>query len=381
MVLMLMLLVKRTGDTVVRHGKRRAEHPIENDCRKRAISETPSTLLKSNKFDNTGSNIPSFTASLLITLPPDKWLKSDNPENSLNISHEEKSSERTNEYLTVKPTMVPFPPSFNQSAPLYVSGAYSRLASHVNESNELKGLKFIGVISGLRKWLNSYLWHHTENPTNGTNEGNQKEFSYSVLRLDKFTKTCDQLKTNQDKWISLILHGSEMIQKDVDEIFGDEPVFQEVFQILKLENLRLEKRKEYYLSEDIRLSEENHRRSNFERGLQIGREINQKISQEIGREMYRKIDLEIKRRESLNEIIIIKEIVWRVIDEMLDDQGFFKIDLERHKAITIEVLNKYGSDLPYTVASLPGNWSREKIEDFKERIVKKIENRKVVTEA
>jgi hypothetical protein len=143
----------------------------------------------------------------------------------LNIAHEEKSSKRTNEHLKVGPTMVPFPPSFNQSVPFYISEAYSHFASHVNESNELKGLKFIGIISGLRRNPNSYLWYHIENPTNNTNEGNQKEFSYSMLRLDKFTKTCEQLKTNQDKWISLILYGSEVAQKDIDVIFCDEPVF------------------------------------------------------------------------------------------------------------------------------------------------------------
>jgi hypothetical protein len=383
MELMLMLLVNKVGNVVVHHGKRHAEHPIENNCRKKTMIETSSILLKSDKFDTISSNMPSFIVPLLITLPPNEILKSDKPERSLNVVHEEESTKRTNEHLTVKkPTMVPFPLSFDQSAPLYVSEAYSRFASHVNESNELKGLKFIGVISGLRRNPNSCLLHHTEKPTNSTtNGGNQREFSYLVLRLDKFTKTREQLKTNQDKWISLILHGSEMTEKDVEEIFGDEPVFQEVFQILQLKNLPLEKRKEYHLSEEIRLSAENLRRSNFEKGRQMGQEINQRIGREISREMYRKIDLEIKRRKNQNEIIVIKEIVGPVIDEMFDDQGSLKIDLERHKAITIEVLKKHKSNIPYTAANLPEKWSRERIENFKERIIKKIENRKVVTEA
>jgi hypothetical protein len=381
MVVMLMLFVNRVGDMVVRHGKRRAEHHIENNYRKRVITETPNTLLKSDKFDKSSSNVSSFTASTLITLPPDKLLKSDKPESSLNIAHEEKSSERTNEHLTVELTMVPFPPSFNQSVPFYISEAYSHFASHVNESNELKGLKFIGIISGLRRNPNSYLWHHTENPINSTNEGNQKEFSYSVLRLDKFTKTCEQLKTNQDKWSSLILHGSQMTEKDVDEIFGDEPVFQEVFQILKLENLPSEERKEYHLSEGIRLSAENLLRSDFEKGQQIGQEICRKICREISRERRRKIELEIKRKKSMNEPIVVKEIVEPVIDEIFDDQGILKINLKRHKAVTMEVLKKHGSDIPYSAASLPEKLSREKIEEFKKSIVKKVENWEIVTEA
>jgi hypothetical protein len=397
MVVILIWLVNRFGDILERHGKRRAEYPIENDCQKRAITEissasitetqsasiaeTQDTLLKSDKFNNSSSNVPSFTASTLITLPPDKLLKSDKPESSLNVAHEEKSSERTNEHLTVEPTMVPFPPSFNQSVPFYISEAYSHFVSHVNESNELKGLKFIGIISGLRRNPNSYLWHHIENPTNNTNEGNQKEFLYSVLRLDKFTKTCEQLKTNQDRWISLILYDSEMTQKDVDEIFGDEPVFQEVFQILKLENLRLERRREYHLSEEIRLSAENLLRSNFERGRQMGREICRKIFEEISREMRRKIEFEINRRKSMNEPIVVKEIVEPVIDEMFDNQGSWKINLKRHKAITMEILKKYGSDIPYSAASLPEKLSREKIEEFKESIVKIVENWEIVIEA
>jgi hypothetical protein len=87
MVVILIWLVNRFGDILERHGKRRAEYPIENDCQKRAITEissasitetqsasiaeTQDTLLKSDKFNNSNSNLPSFTASTLITLPPD----------------------------------------------------------------------------------------------------------------------------------------------------------------------------------------------------------------------------------------------------------------------------------------------------------------------
>jgi hypothetical protein len=106
----------------------------------------------------------------------------------------------------------------------------------------------------------------------------------------------------------------------------------------------------------------------------MGREIVRKMCGEISQEIRRKIELEIKRRKSMNEPIVVKEIVEPVIDEIFDDQGILKIDLERHKAITMEVLKKHESDIPYSAASLPGKWSREKIGEFKESVVKIVEN-------
>jgi hypothetical protein len=81
---------------------------------------------------------------------------------------------------------------------------------------------------------------------------NQKEFFYSVLRLDKFTKTNEQLKSHQDRWISLFVRASEMNEDEVNEIFGDESMFQEIFHILKLDSLISDEREEYNYSEDIR---------------------------------------------------------------------------------------------------------------------------------
>jgi hypothetical protein len=80
-------------------------------------------------------------------------------------------------------------------------------------------------------------------------EKTQKEFSYSVLRLNKFTKTKDQLEGDQDRWITLMLHVSEMTEKEAEEIFGDNPMLQEILQMLKLDNLPLDECQEYCRSE------------------------------------------------------------------------------------------------------------------------------------
>jgi hypothetical protein len=189
----------------------------------------------------------------------------------VNIVREYKGVEReqrTKKNSSVKPKKVQFPSSLKQPVPLYVFKAYCRFVSHVNESDELKWLKFIGIIRfGLSAMDddNPYIWHHTENATNNVHEANhQKEFSYSVLTLDKVIRTKDQLEGDLDRWIFLFLHASKMTEKEVDNMFGDEPIFQEIFQILKLDNLTPDELEKYYRSEKNRHSKQDSMRSDYE---------------------------------------------------------------------------------------------------------------------
>jgi hypothetical protein len=273
---MAMIIVNQFRGAIESHRKRRFEdHFVQNEHRKRAaITEIQSTLLESDKFDNASSNSSESSTASPDPLPPNELLQSDELKVSTDITCNNKEITETNNCLTtiVEPKKVPS----------YIFKAHSRFISHVNESGEPKGLKFIGIVSGLKTDNNPYLWHQTENPNSTIYEENHlKEFSYSVLRLDKFPKTNEQLKHNQDKWISLILHISEMTEEEAEEIFGDEPVFQEVLQILKLDNLTPDKRQEYLHSEKIRRSEEESNISKFEKGRRIAREIVDKISDEI----------------------------------------------------------------------------------------------------
>jgi hypothetical protein len=360
---MAMIIVNQFRGAIESHRKRQLEeHFVENEHRKRAtITEIQSTLLESDKFDNASSNSPSLPSiASLDPLPQNKLPQSDELKTSTDIKG-------TNECLTVKP----------EETPSYVSEAYSHFVSHVNEFGELKGLKFIGVISGLTNDNDPYIWHHAENLNNNStthDEGNLKEFSYSVLRLDKFLKANKQLKNNQDKWISLILHISEMTEEEAEEIFGDEPVFQEVLQILKLDNLTPDKCQEYLHSEKIRRSEEESNRSKFEKRQKIAREIAQKISDEICREISQKINLEIERRRNRNEAIVIKEIVGSIVDEHFDDQNFMKIGTEKHKSIIMDILKQHQSNIPYHTIDLREKWTHEDIEGFKDDISKEVEN-------
>jgi hypothetical protein len=257
-----------------------------------------------------------------------------------------------------------------RNVPSYIFSAYFRFISHVNKLEELNGLKFIGVVSGLETDDNPYLWHQTDNP----NRTQQKEFSYSVLRLDKFPKTDEQLKNNQDRWISLILNVSEMTEEEAEEIFGDEPVFQEVLQILKLDNLTSEKCQEYLHSETIRRSEEESNRYQLEEGRKIGRDIAQEISRERNRKISQKIKLEIKRRRDRNEAIVIKKIVGPIVDEHFDDQGFMKIGTEKHKSIIMDILERHQSNIPYSALQYLRKWWDDDIEILKDNMSKTIEN-------
>jgi hypothetical protein len=370
---MAMIIVNQFRGAIESHRKRRLEeHFVENEHRKRAaITEIQITLLESDKFDNASSKtLSSPSTASSDPLPQNELLQSDELKTSTDIVCKDKEITETNDCLTtvVEPKEVPS----------YVLKAHSRFISHVNESGELKGLKFIGVISRLMDDDDPYIWHHAENLNNNStthDEGNLKEFSYSVLRLDKFPKANEQLKNNQDKWISLILHVSEMTEEEAEEIFGDEPVFQEVFQILKLDNLTPDKCREYLHSEKIRRSKEESNRSKFEKRQKIAREIAQKISKEICLEISQKIKLEIKRRRNRNEAIIIKEIVGSIVDEHFDDQNIMKIGTEKHKSIIMDILKRHQSNIPYDAIDLREKWTHQDIEEFKEDISKVFENR------
>jgi arsenate reductase-like glutaredoxin family protein len=417
-----MIIVNQFHGAIKSHRKRRLEdHFVENDPRKRAvITETQSTLLESDKFDDASSNGPSSPSTASPDpLPQNELLQSEELNTSIDIVCKDEGIKGTNKCLTVKP----------KETPSYVSDAYSYFVSHVNKSEELKGLNFIGVISGLMKDNDPYIWHHAENLNNNNNntthdntthdntthdntthdntthdntthdntthdntthdntthdntthdntthdEGNQKELSYSVLRLDKFTKTNEHLKNNQDRWISLILHVSEMTEEEANEIFGDEPVFQEVLQMLKLDTLTSDKCQEYLHSEKIRRSEEEYNRSEFEKGWNTCFEIARALSREIGREISQKTRFEIGRRRDRNEAIVVKEIVGPIVDEHFDDQGFMKIGTEKHKPIIMDILERRQSSIPYDAIDFREKWSDEEIENFKENMIKTFEN-------
>jgi signal recognition particle subunit SEC65 len=366
---MAMIIVNQFRGAIESHRKHRLEeHFVEDEHRKRvAITEIQSTLLESDKFDNASSNSSESSSASLDPLPPNELLQSDELKASADMTCNNKEITGTNNCLTtvVEPKKVPS----------YILKAHSRFISHVNKSRKLKGLKFIGIVSGLKTDDNPYLWHQTENPNSTIHEANHlKEFSYSVLRLDKFPKANEQLKNNQDRWISLILYISEMTEEEAEEIFGDEPVFQEVLQILKLDNLTPDKCREYLHSEKIRRSKEESNRSKFEKGRRIAREIVKKISEEIIRDISQKIELEIKRRRNRNEAIIIKEIVGPIVDEHFDDQNIMKTDTEKHKSIIMDILKRHQSSISYDAINLREKWTHEDIEEFKEDISKEIED-------
>jgi GTP cyclohydrolase II len=319
-------------------------------------------------------------------LPSNESAESDKKlQTSVDIVREYKGIEReqrTKKNTSVKPKKVQFPPSFKKPVPLYVFKAYSRFASHVNELDELKGLKFIGIIRlGLSAMDdgNPYIWHHTENATNNVHEANhQKEFSYSVLTLDKVTKTKDRLEGNLDRWISLFLHASKMTEKEVDSMFGDEPIFQEVFEILKLDNLTPDELEKYYRSEKNQHSKQNSMRSDYEESERRSDEMGVIISKEMGSRIRRKIDHEINQNKNaiMNGTMIAEEIVGPIIDEIFDHE--FLIITERDKLVARNILKQQGYKNVDNIDYGREVWSNEEIQELKDDIIKNLELKRLI---
>jgi uncharacterized protein with GYD domain len=350
----------------------------------------PERFIELNKkFHNTSSNTPpSLSVAPIISslLPPNESAENDKKlQTSVNIVREYKGVEReqrTTKNSSVKPKKVQFPPSFKRPVPLYVFKAYSRFASHVNESDELKGLKFIGIIRlGLSAMDddNPYIWHHTENATNNVHEANhQKEFSYSVLTLDKVTKTKDQLESDLDKWIFLFLHASKMTEKEVDNTFGDEPIFQEIFQILKLDNLPPDELEKYYHSEKNRYSQQNSMRSDYEEAERRSDEMGLIIGKEMGSRARQKIYHEINRNKSaiMNGTMIAEEIVGPIVDEIFD-QGLMIIT-ERDKLVARNRLKQQGYKNVDNIDYGREEWSNEEIQELKDNVIKNLERKGLI---
>jgi GTP cyclohydrolase II len=345
----------------------------------------PERFIELNKkFHNTSSNSPpplSVAPIISSLLPPNEPAENDKKlQTSVNIVREYKGVEReqrTKKNSSVKPKKVQFPPSFKRPVPLYVFKAYSRFASHVNESDELNGLKFIGIIRfGLSAMDddNPYIWHHTENATNNVHQANhQKEFSYSVLTLDKVTKTKDQLESDLDKWIFLFLHASKMTEEEVDSIFGDEPIFQEIFQILKFDNLPPDKLEKYYRSEKNRHSNQNSMRSDYEEAERKYDEMGVIIGEEMGSRICQKVDHEINQNKSaiMNGTMIAEEIVGPIVDENFD-QGLM-IVTERDKLVARNRLKQQGYKNVDNIDYEREEWSNEEIQELKDDIIKELE--------
>jgi hypothetical protein len=382
------------------HNKQHAEYDTEHDSQNKLMAETSSTLLKSVEFDNviattttttTGSNSNDYPSTSLAPLSQNGSLV------DIVCKEEEK-----NQWLTTKTQKVGFPSSFDQNVPFYVSKAYCRFAYQL-ESKELKGLKFIGIIRFGLSTIDDphpYLWHHTEKltmttttTTNNNSDHNhnhghyeeevgQKEFSYSVVKFDKFTKTKEQLKTDQDKWILLFLRGSEMTEKEVEEIF----------QMLKLNKLTSEELQKYHRLEKIRHYNEESMRFHFEKSGKEGlnmispeeeaslRLIRQRseesfemrVPREESLSMGRKIRLEIDRRRALNEAVVIEDIVGPIVDESFDQQGTLKLDTEKNQWIAMSLQQRQGSSIQ-DVNEFQEKWTEEEIEKLKKGIIDGLE--------
>jgi hypothetical protein len=160
-------------------------------------------------------------------------------------------------------------------------------------------------------------------------------------------KKTNQLKTIQDKWLTLLVRGSEMTENEVEEMFGDEPMFLEIFQILKLDNLTPNQRRRYYRAEEIRHLNVNSMRSDYEKGSYF--ELGQTFFQNINR---------------------IKNSVKEPPGATYEDG--VKLGLEHiHIIKTQLVIDMLNSGMDIELASSLIKWPREQIEKLKQDISNK----------
>jgi hypothetical protein len=248
-------------------------YPTEHNPRKRLLLETPEALQRLAEFDyalsaTNGPNDYLYYTPSSIYLPRND----SSPIIHTLVTHKDKRARRATLDLAVEPKRVQFAPYFDPNIPPYIPKAYARFARQVNESEELNELKFIGVLrfclTVVRHDRKKYIWHQNEKVAN-MDEENPKGFSYSIVGLNKFPKTKEQLKSHQDKWLALFLCGSKMTEEEVQEVFGDDPIFQEVFQILKLDHLTPEELEQYNFLENIRQGNEKWIKNYYKEGRKL----------------------------------------------------------------------------------------------------------------
>jgi hypothetical protein len=232
-----------------RRSKRHVEHESTNSSMEEGASstETNNNLLSDMK-----------NKSLNNLHVPNTLLESENSShaNSNDASSLQSESLKDHEQTkgsTIKTSecILPQPP-FDTKVPCNVSRAYYRFRSTIKRCGGFNGLNFVSVIRiRLINNDNPYILHRRVNSAN-KHEGIQGGFSYSAVELCNFTKTNEQVKTLQDKWLTLFVRGSEMTEKEVDEIFGNDPMFQGIFQTLKLANWTEFDRQKYAASQEAR---------------------------------------------------------------------------------------------------------------------------------
>jgi hypothetical protein len=261
--------------------------------------------------------------------------------------------------------------------PLCVAEAYHRLTSKVFESDELKGLEFI-AIQRLVELENDnhnndyeYLWRHTDHfiaQDNNTKQRTFKKFSYSLLKLEKFNKTDEQLKTDQDKWISLIFRGSAMDKKQVKTIFGEDSMFQQLFEMLELKKFSKEERLKYTELQRLRYCSADLVNFYFMKGIEVGKAFGEHKGHELGtrdgiRMGWKKgfsDGLESSRQESLNDVL---NHFLRPVLQKLSSSGLRipRTIMGRQKLIVLNMLRK---GLSIEKIGRMIDWTKEEIHEL-----------------
>jgi predicted transposase/invertase (TIGR01784 family) len=121
---------------------------------------------------------------------------------------------------------------FEKRAQYYASKAYSGQINQGGKYETLKEVIFLAIADfvmfpGKLHYKSDHIILDKE-----THEHDLKDFSFTFLELEKFTKTKEELSTLIEKWVYFFKHAEETTEADLKEIIGQDFIIQKAYEEL-----------------------------------------------------------------------------------------------------------------------------------------------------
>ena len=121
---------------------------------------------------------------------------------------------------------------FEKRAQYYASKAYSGQINQGGDYATLKEVIFLAIADfvmfpGKTHYKSDHIILDKE-----THEHDLKDFSFTFLELEKFTKTKEEISTLIEKWVYFFKHADETTETDLKEIIGQDFIIQKAYEEL-----------------------------------------------------------------------------------------------------------------------------------------------------
>jgi len=121
---------------------------------------------------------------------------------------------------------------FEKRAQYYASKAYSGQINQGGDYATLKEVIFLAIADfvmfpGKAHYKSDHIILDKE-----THEHDLKDFSFTFLELEKFTKTKEEISTLIEKWVYFFKHADETTEADLKEIIGQDFIIQKAYEEL-----------------------------------------------------------------------------------------------------------------------------------------------------